>query len=168
MLLTIPGTARIVRDIELRYTQSGSAVASTSIVNSRRWKSKDGGELMEEACFIDVVAFGHTAEFLNQHFGKGDVVTFVGSLQQDKWEDHEGNKRSKHTIRLDSVDFALTSRGEGGNTHTPKAPEERGQPAQQYQAPQQTQQATQRSANTQQPAQQQAPDIDVSDDEIPF
>lgn len=166
MLLTVPGTSRIVRDIEVRYTQSGVAVASTAIVNSRKWKDKNSGELMEEACFIDVVAFSNTAEFLNQHFKKGDIITFVGSLQQDKWEDNNGNKRSKHTLRLDNIDFGLASKGDGsGGGHTPKEPNERGTPAQQYQAP--AQQASQPAQATA-PQQQNIPDIDISEDEIPF
>ncbi len=165
MLLTIPGTSRIVRDIEVRYTASGNAVATTAIVNSRKWKNKDTDELMEEACFIDVVAFGRTGEFLNQHFKKGDVLAFVGTLQQDKWEDNDGNKRSKHTLRLDSVDFPLAAKGEGsGGGHTPKAPDERGQPAGQYQQ-QSTQSPVQQQAATQQAT---IPEIDVSEDEIPF
>lgn len=162
MLLTVPGTSRIVRDIEVRYTQSGIAVASTAIVNSRKWKSKDTGELMEEACFIDVTAFGQTAEFLNQYFAKGDVLAFVGSLQQDKWEDKDGNKRSKHTLRLDSVDFPLTAKGDGtSGGYTPKDPTERGTPVNQQTNQQPTQQ-------TQRAPEPQIPEIDIQDDEIPF
>jgi len=162
MLLTIPGTARIVRDMEVRYTAAGTAVVSTAIVNSRKWKDKNSGELVEEACFIDVVAFGKTGEFLNQHFAKGDVLAFVASLQQDKWEDNNGGKRSKHTLRLESVDFALTSKGDGAG-HTPREPSERGTPT-----------TTGAGAQANAPVQAQAkpenqlPEIDVNEDEIPF
>lgn len=167
MLLVVPGTARIVREIEIRYTASGTAVASTAIVNSRKWKDKNSGELMEDACFIDVVAFGKTGEFLNQHFAKGDVLAFTGSLQQDKWEDNNGNKRSKHTLRLDNVDFPLTSKGEGnGGGHTPQAPEERGAPAQSYGGQQAAPAQAQAQPTQSMPAQ--LPAIDIDEDEIPF
>ena len=164
MLLSVPGTGRIVREIEVRYTAAGTAVASTAIVNSRKWKDKTSGELMEDACFIDIVAFGQTGEFLNQHFGKGDIITFEASLQQDKWEDRDGQKRSKHTLRLNNVDFSLCKKGEGGGGYTPKDPSERGAPAggDQYSQPAAA------------PAQAEArptssiPEIDINEDEIPF
>ena len=157
MLLNVPGTARIVRDIEVRYTQAGSAVASTAIVNSKKWKDKNSGELMEDACFIDVVAFGQTGDFLNQHFKKGDILSFVAEIQQDKWEDKDGNKRSKHSLKLTSVDFALSSNSDGAGGYTPKAPEERGAPVAQGQ-----------QDNTNQNATPTIPEIDISEDEIPF
>ena len=84
MLFGIKETARIVRDIEVKYTQSGSAVAVSALVKSRKWKDKNSGELMEEACFIDMVAYGQTAEHINQYFKKGDLIEFWGELDATK------------------------------------------------------------------------------------
>lgn len=165
MLFQIHDTARIVRDVEVRYTQGGTAVSSTAIVKSRKWKDKDSGELMEEACFIDIVAFAKTAEFLNQYFRKGDLIEFNGELQQDKWEDKDGNKRSKHTIKITTIEFGPCKKSESG--HTPKEPSERGTPANYGQ---QNQQSGQQQANYQAPEREapQIPEIDINEDEIPF
>ncbi len=162
-LLTINGTSRIVRDVEIKYTADGTAIATTSIVNSRGWKDKNTGEKREEACFIEIVAFGKTAEWMNQWIRKGSILEFVGSLQLDQWEDKNGGKRSKHTIRIKEAGFGLSSKSDGAG-HTPTAPNERGQAAT-YDGGQKTHQAPQ----TQQPQQQeQIPVIDISEDEIPF
>lgn len=167
MLFRINDTARIVRDIEIRYTQSGSAVASTAVVKSRKWKDKGSGSLMEEACFIDVVAFGQTAEHLNRFFSKGDIVEFEGELQQDKWEDGNGNKRSKHSIKINSIDFGPCKKSEN-NGYTPKDPYERGMPAvsgNQHLNAGAHATSEQPQSNTQ--SQLSIPEIDIND-EIPF
>lgn len=161
MLLSFQGTSRIVRDIEVKYTKEGNAVASTAIVNSRKWKNKNTDELMEDSCFIDVTAFGKTAEFLNQHFAKGKVLLYNATLVQDKWEDRDGNKRSKHSLILDKVAFPLTEKGEGGDNRAPSNPYERGTPVSQAQA-----QPAQQSAPK--PQEPQIPEIDIDSDEIPF
>jgi len=164
MLFKINDTARLVRDIEVRYTQSGTAVASSAVVKSRKWKDKNSGELMEEACFIDIVAFGQTAEHMNQFFSKGSIIEFEGELQQDKWVDNNGNNRSKHQIRINSVDFGPCKKGEnGGGGYTPKEPNERGTPAGYGSNNGHTQTRNETPAST-----PHVPDIDVSEDEIPF
>jgi len=163
MLFKLNDTARLVRDIEVRYTQSGVAVASSAVVKSRKWKDKNSGELMEEACFIDIVAFGQTAEHMSQFFSKGNIIEFEGELQQDKWVDNNGNSRSKHQIRINSVDFGPCKKSENGGGYTPKEPNERGKPAGygNNNGPTKTQNEPHASAP-------QVPDIDVSEDEIPF
>ena len=157
-------TVRLVRDIELKYSQSGTAVGSSSIVSSRKWKDKNSNELMEEVCFIDITAFGHTAEYMNQYFKKGSLITIDADLVQEKWETKDGDKRSKHSLRVQSVDFSMCGKGEsGGGEYSPKEPNEYGQPVQknsgQGQQTQSTEQATVES---------QIPEIDIDEDEIPF
>ena len=52
------------RDIELRYSQSGSAIANTAIATSRKFTAN--GERKEEVCFVDITFFGKSAEVANQ------------------------------------------------------------------------------------------------------
>ncbi len=175
MSFPISGTARVVRDVELKYTESGTPIAQTAIVRSDKFKNK-AGELMEDACFIDVKLWGDRAEWLNTYIQKGTLLEFEGHLKQDRWEDKDGNKRSKHFILLSRVGFSQCKKSEtgGGGGHAEKDPYERGTPVAQYQgsgqAPAQNQ-ATQQSAQPQQAAQPQQPsipEIDINEDEIPF
>ena len=59
----------LTRDIELRYLQNGSAVSTTGIATSRKFKKQDGSQ-GEEVMFIDLVFFGRTAEVANQYLQK--------------------------------------------------------------------------------------------------
>jgi len=60
----------LTRDIELRYTPSGTAIAKTGIATNRRFKTQTG-EQKEETCFIDITIFGRAAEVANQYLSKG-------------------------------------------------------------------------------------------------
>jgi len=135
VLFTIHGTYRIVRDIELRYTKDGTAVATTAIVSSRKWKDKSSGELMEETSFLDIVIFGDKAEKFNEFFSKGSLVEIDGFLQHDKWTDNNGNKRSKHVLRVREFDFGPCKKSEGSSGYTPKSPNERGEPVKRREEP---------------------------------
>ncbi len=161
MSFVINNTARIVRDIEIMYTAEGTAIAKTAVVRSDKFKNK-AGTLMEDACFIDIVGFGKTAEFMNQYFNKGDLIEFEGHLKQDKWEDKDGAKRSKHSITIDRAKFSQCKKSETGGG-APKEPSERGTPVT-YGASTQAEQP----AQAEQISQPQIPEIDINEDEIPF
>jgi single-strand DNA-binding protein len=92
----------LTRDIELRYLQSGTAVASTAIATNRRFKNQMG-EQQEEVCFVDITFFGRTAEIANQYLGRGRKVLIEGRLKLDQWTDQNGNKRSKHSIVVENL-----------------------------------------------------------------
>jgi single-strand DNA-binding protein len=82
----------LTRDIELKYTQSGTAVTDIGLaLNDRR---KSGGEWVDEVTFVDVTLWGRTAEVANEYLGKGSPVLITGRLKTDTWE-HEGKPRSK-------------------------------------------------------------------------
>lgn len=93
----------LTRNPELRYTPSGTPVASFGLATNRRFKQ--GDDLKEEVCFIDVVVFGKTAENCSQHLVKGQQVLIDGRLQQRRWETEDGQKRSKHEIVAEHVQF---------------------------------------------------------------
>ena len=64
----------LTRDIEIKFTQGGMAIAKTAIATSRKFKSNTG-EQKEEVCFVDITFFGRSAEVANQYLRKGGVVT---------------------------------------------------------------------------------------------
>ena len=84
---------RLTRDAEMRYTSGGTAVSKLSIAVNYRKKS--GSEWTQESNFFDVSIFGKTAENLTQYLLKGKEIAVEGELRQSRWQDTEGNHRSK-------------------------------------------------------------------------
>ena len=105
----------LTRSPELRYTPSGTPVVTIGMASNRRFKQ--GDELKEEVCFVDVVAFGRTAETAAQYLDKGDCIQVDGRLQQRRWETETGEKRQKHEVVADHVTFIKTKRGPQQEDH---------------------------------------------------
>jgi len=137
----------LTRDVELRYTPSGTAIAKFGLATNRTYKDSVTGENKQEVMFIDITVFGRSAEIANQYLAKGRRVLIEGRLVLDTWVDTNGQKRSKHSIVAERVQFMDS-----------KSSAESMQP----QAPQQTQQMPK-----QQPKEE-IPSIDIDEDDIPF
>ncbi len=93
----------LTRDPEVRYTPNGTAVANFPIAINRRFKQ--GGEVKEEVCYVDIVVFGRQADTCGQYINKGDAVLIDGRLQQRRWETDDGQKRNKIEVVAQSVKF---------------------------------------------------------------
>lgn len=94
---------RLVRDPELRRTNTGVAVASFTLACDRDYAAQ--GE-KKETDFIDIVAWRNTAEFAGKYFSKGRMAVVTGRLQIRNWTDKENNKRRSAEIVADNVYFA--------------------------------------------------------------
>lgn len=92
----------LTRDIDLKYLNSGTAVATMGLASNRRFKKQDGSQ-SEEVCFVDVKLFGRAAEVANQYLRKGSKVLIEGRLHLETWNDQNGNKKSKHLIMAESM-----------------------------------------------------------------
>ena len=103
-------------DPELRYTQSGVAVASLRIATTRRWKNKEGQQ-QEQTEWHNIVAWDRLGEICNEYLHKGSKVYVEGRLQTRKWQDQSGNDRYTTEIVASDVQF-LTPRGEGGGGYS--------------------------------------------------
>ena len=103
MLNEIVLHGRLVRDPELRYTQSQKPVTSFSLAVERDYAP--AGE-KKETDFIDVIAWNNTANFVHQHFEKGQAAIVRGRLQIRDWTDRDGNKRKAAEVVADAVYFA--------------------------------------------------------------
>ena len=124
----------LTRDPELRYTPKGLAIAKLGLAINRTWKN-EAGETKEEATFVDVDAFGRTAEVIGQYLKKGRPILMEGRLRLDQWDDKQtGQKRSKLGVVLESFQFmdsgsradgapAEGSRGRPPASPAPQAPE---------------------------------------------
>ncbi|MCI6274405.1 MAG: single-stranded DNA-binding protein [Coriobacteriaceae bacterium] len=154
---TVAISGNLGRDPELRATASGTQVCSFSVcVNGRRQNQQ--GEWEDVPNWVDVTFFGKRAESIELYLSKGSLVFVKGKLHQNRWQDKNGNNRSKLEVIGEDIHFG------GGNqqSHT----EQQG-----YQSPQGYQ-----YKNDQQPApqpeygyQEQIPEYGgVYDEDIPF
>jgi single-strand DNA-binding protein len=98
-------------DPELRYTQSGTPVASFRIATTERWKDKDGNQ-QEQTEWHNIVAWRRLAEICGEYLNKGSRVYIEGKLQTRKWQDQNGNDRWTTEIIAREMKM-LTPRGEG-------------------------------------------------------
>ena len=178
----------LTRDVEIRYSQSGSAIGNVGIATSRRWKSQTG-EQKEEVMFIDLTFFGRTAEIANQYLRKGSKVLVDGRLTLQQWTAQDGTKRSKHVVTVESLqmlDSKADSQNPNNNNGYGDQPsqnnyggqqaqgnsygQQQAQPQQQsgYGQPQASQQPSYSAPQPQVQQQPSVPEIDIDDDEIPF
>lgn len=100
---------RLTKAPELKQTNSGKSVCGFTIAVDR---NRD----REKTDFVPIVAWGKTAEFVNQWFGKGDLITIVGRIEVRTYEDNDGNKRTATEIVAEEVLF-------GGSKNTASASE---------------------------------------------
>ncbi len=104
----------LTRDIELRHTQGGQALAKFGMAVNRKFTTQ-AGEAKEEVCFVDITAWGKQAEVLSQYVKKGSQLFVEGRLQYSTWESQEGGKKSKLEVVLENFQF-VGGRGEGPAT----------------------------------------------------
>lgn len=107
---------RLTKDVELKYTPSGSAVANVTVAVDRYSKEGD-----KSADFINVVVWNKSAENLAQYKGKGDQIAVEGSLQTRSYEAQDGSKRYVTEVLASRIEF-IGSKGDGGKKATQQAP----------------------------------------------
>lgn len=153
---------RLVRGIDLRYTQSGAAIGSSGIAVTRKYTLN--GEKREETCFIDITFFGKQAEIANQYLSKGSKLLVEGRLKFDQWTDNNGQNRSKHTVVVENMEML------GGGQQSNQGYQQGGYS---NQRPQQS--ASKKPQQQKPPESYDAPEIDVDadkyddgDETIPF
>ncbi len=104
----------LTRDPEVRSLPSGMTVTTFGLAVSHKYKQGDDSK--EEVCFVDIVTFGKQAENSGKYLTKGQGVIIDGRLSQRRWEDKDGQKRNKHEVVAQSVQFLPKRSGtqEGG------------------------------------------------------
>jgi single-strand DNA-binding protein len=90
------------KDVDLRTTQSGKAVASFTIAVNRRFKGQDGEKQTD---FFNIVAWGQLGEMCGRYLAKGRKVAVVGELQTRSYDAKDGSKRYATEIIADEVEF---------------------------------------------------------------
>ena len=138
-------TGRITKDLELK--QAGQTqVTNFSMAVDNPYKRDD-------TSFFDIVAFGKTAELLNNYCGKGSKILIEGNLKQDRFQDKEGNNRSVVRVIANRIEF-LDSKGSNQQNNQPQ--QQRGQ--------------AQRNTNVanNNPFANSNPNLDIDDSSLPF
>ena len=93
---------RITKDLELRHTQSGTAVCQFCVAVTRSFKDANGEY---QSDFIDCVAWRNSAEFITKYFSKGAMIALDGKLQTGNYTDKDGNKRKATEVLVSSAAF---------------------------------------------------------------
>ena len=115
---------RLGQDPEVRYTQSGTAVANFTVATNEKWKDKEGNP-QEQTEWHRIVAFARLGEICGEYLAKGSLVYIEGRIQTRQWEDKDGNKRYTTEIVAREMKM-LDSRGSqtgGGGMEEPPVPE---------------------------------------------
>jgi len=105
---------RLTRDPEVRYTQgeNASAIARFSVAVNRRFKNNEGNY---EADFINCVAFGKSAEFIEKYFKKGMAIGISGRIQTGNYTNKDGVKVYTTDVVVEEAEFVESKNGGGAS-----------------------------------------------------
>ena len=103
MLNVVAIMGRLVADPELRATQQGTNVCTFRIACERSY-SKPGEQ--RQADFVDIVAWGKTAEFICKFFQKGSMIAIDGSIQTRHYQGKDGSNRTAVEVVANNISFA--------------------------------------------------------------
>ena len=92
---------RLVRDPEMRHTQSGVAVTTITVAVDRSYSADDE----KQTDFFDCVFWRQGAEFVRKYFTKGKEIIVTGEMQSRKWTDKDGNNRISWEIQNAHAEF---------------------------------------------------------------
>jgi single-strand DNA-binding protein len=103
----------LTRDVEVRYTPSGTAVATFGLATNRSWSSGEGGERQEETQFHRIVAWSKLADICGQLLFKGRKIFIEGRLQTRKFTGQDGQQREITEIVAENM-MILDTRNRDG------------------------------------------------------
>lgn len=109
--MRVYGIGRLTKDIELKYSQGGTAYMNNSIACDRKFAKEKTTD------FFNIKAFGKTAEAMEKYLHKGSKVFVEGDLQTDEYTDKSGVKKQTTSITVSSWEFA---EGKGETKEEPK------------------------------------------------
>lgn len=107
-------SGNLTRDPELKTFDSGAELAEFSIAVNERVKR--GDEWEDDPSYFDVKFWKGTGKWITENLSKGDGLAVAGRLKQERWQDKDGNNRSKVVIVADSVMPRSGGGGGGGGS----------------------------------------------------
>jgi single-strand DNA-binding protein len=138
MINTVTLVGRTTRDIDMRYSGNGTAIANFNLAVNRPFKNANGEQ---EADFINIVQFGKGAELTAQYVKKGNQIGLTGRIQTRNYENKEGQRVYVTEVVADQVAFL---------------------------EPKSNNQQSQSKPQNSEPFKGKGEAIDISDDELPF
>ena len=125
-------SGNVTRDPEINYAGQEADRANFGIASNRKWKGQDG-EMKEEVCFVDLVAWKGTANIVAQYVKKGQRIGIVGELKLNQWNAQDGAKRSKLVVTVKQIELigGDQSTAPGHHGHYEQAQAQPAQPTQQ-------------------------------------
>ena len=107
-------TGKLCKDIELKFSQgTGNATLKNTVATRRKFKDKNTGNYGSD--FIPFTAFGASAEFVAEHFTKGQDISIEAHMQSGSYE-KDGVKKYTLEAIVENVEF-LGSKGTGNNSN---------------------------------------------------
>ena len=103
---------RIVKDLEVKTSQGGTAVLNNTVAINRPFKNKQTGE--READFINFVAFGKTAEIIAQYHQKGSLIGLTGRMQSRSYENSNSQKVFVTELVVNEIHFTGSNNASDG------------------------------------------------------
>ena len=159
MINTVTIVGNLVREVELKYLPTGTALGTFSVAVNKYGKDASGNTT-QKVSYIDCKAWGRSAEFLSQYAQKGNKIVVHGELEQETWTAKDGGKRNRIVINAKDVELMQAKQGgQAGGQVGGQAHNQGGQAAQQ-------QQYRQPPAQPAPPPQQ--PQMDAGEEDIPF
>ncbi len=128
-------TGNMGGDPEIRYTQSGNAVATISLGVSKSWKNKQTGEKQETTTWVRCVAFKGIANVIRDYTQKGSKLRVITEYGNRKYQDGNGNDRWAHEFNIREIELLDRRQDAQGQGQPPAAPQQQQQPAAQQQRP---------------------------------
>ena len=113
----------LTKNIDLKYLTTGVAVGESSMAINQVYKKQDGTKV-QDTCFIDIVMYGRSAEISNQYLKKGSKLCIEGKLNFQQWSDQNGNKRSKHIVSVEKVEFLDVRSDDSNAQQAQQAPQD--------------------------------------------
>lgn len=104
-LNTVSIGGNLCRDAELRATASGMAVLTFSVAVNESRKNQQTGEYEDYPNYVDCTMFGRRAESVSRYLTKGAYVALTGRLHQNRWQNKDGQNRSKLEVTVDNIHF---------------------------------------------------------------
>lgn len=106
----------LTKEVQIKQLTSGIIVGNMSLAVNRYFVRTDGTK-DNEVCYIDLVVYGKSAELCKQWLFKGSKICVEGRLMYQQWQTQSGEKRSKHVVSVEKVEFLGSPNANNGNAN---------------------------------------------------
>lgn len=121
-LNTVSIGGNLCRNAELRATASGMSVLTFSVAVNESRKNQQTGEYEDYPNYVDCTMFGRRAESVSRYLTKGTYVALTGRLHQNRWQNKDGQNRSKLEVTVDNIHFDSRGELDGGYEQKQETP----------------------------------------------